>query len=206
MKRYFMLFLLPVLLTGGQVWADVIFTLGNNPQQPNEENILFSSAQTGAMVTGLTNISDTTVDFTSTTDLLTVTANGQAAVSASDGAINDLTISLAGGATYQDLILNPFLGGVAAGPAMVTVMATDGQFTFDYPGGLGNGQNFLTITTTPGESIISTTIDASTGFDDLKQPRISGVSSVALPEPGSMLTLAAGLMAIAGMGLHKRKT
>lgn len=206
MKHFSILCLFAALLAGAQAYAGVIFTLGNNPQQPTEENILFTSGQTGAMVTGTTNMSDTTVDFSSATDMLAVTANGQAMVGAVDGAVNDLTISLAGGATYQDLIFNPFLGGsVDPGPATVTVMATDGSFTFTYPGGIGKGQNFLTITTDDGASILSTTIDASTGFQDLQQPRISGISSVALPEPGSFLTLAGGLVVLAGLFLQRRK-
>lgn len=160
--------------------------------------------QTGSMVTGTTQNTSTTVDFSSTSDTLETTANGQAMVTASDGTINNLTITLAGGETYQSLILNPFLGGsVAPGPATVTVTATDGTFTYGYPSGLGNGNNFLTITTSDGEAILSTTITSSTGFADLKQPRISGASSTPgpggtgqVPEPNSMLMLAGGLLAV----------
>ena len=205
MKHFSNLLLVMSFVAGVNAYGSVVFTLGNNPQ-PGEENILFGSDQTGAMVTGTTNQSGATVDFSSTTDILTVSASGQAMVGASDGAVNNLTISLAGGATYQDLIMNPFLGGsVDSGPATVTVVATDGTFTFDYPGGLGNGQNFLTITTSGGESIISTTIDASTGFADLKQPRISGVSTSTVPEPGSMLTLLAGLVSLCAIRLKSHR-
>jgi hypothetical protein len=207
MRHWIMVFALCALTGGIQARASIIFTPGNNPQHPGEENVLFNMGETGAMVTGTTNMTGTTVDFSSTTDTLVTTANGQAMVGASDGTVNNLTVSLAGGATYQDLIFNPFLGGsVAPGPATVTVVANDGTFTYTFPGGLANGNNFLTITASNGETIISTTIDASTGFADLKQPRISGISSVTAsgPEPASVLLLATGLMALSAFGLRRR--
>ncbi len=187
------------LVSGGiYAQAGIIFDPGNHPQQPGEENVLFTSNQTGPLITGITNQSDLVVNFSSTTDTLNVTANGQAKVTASDGAVNDLTITLANGGTYTDLIINPFLGGsVNSGPAVVTVVASDGTFVYNYPGvGLGNGNNFLTILANPGETIQSTTIDASTGFLDMEQVRISGAAPAAVPEPASLLLLAGGLLAI----------
>src|SRR4051812_15240183 len=89
--------------------ATVVFTDGNNPQQPGEENVLYGSSQTGSLITGVTNQSHTTVDFSSTTDTLVTTANGQANLTAQDGLINQVTISVPG-STFGDLIINPFLG------------------------------------------------------------------------------------------------
>jgi len=67
-----------------------------------------------------------------------------------------------------------------------------------------NGDNFLTITTTPGEEISSITITSATGFLDLKQPRVSGISGVTIiPEPSSLLLLASGLVDIAGVVRRK---
>ena len=52
--------------------------------------------------------------------------------------------------------------------------------------------------------ISSVTIDSATGFEDLKQPRISGISGVTLvPEPSSMFLLGSGLVGL--MGLMRRK-
>src|SRR4051794_31066165 len=102
-----------LLLLGGGVLVAVpghaggIFQLGNVPQS-DEENVLFSTNQTGSTVTGMTNQTSTVVNFSSTADVLMTTANGQATLTASDGLINDVTISLANGGTYSDLILNPF--------------------------------------------------------------------------------------------------
>ncbi len=184
-----------VILAGGSANAGVIFTLGNVPL-PGEQNILFNSAQSGSMITGITNQTNTIVDFSSSTDTLVVDANGQAQLVALDGTLNGVSITLAGGGGYQSLVLNPFMGGdVAAGPATVTVAASDGTFTYTYPGGLGKGQNFLTITASGGDTILSTTIDAPAGFQDLQQPRISASSTAAVPEPWSGMLLAGGLLA-----------
>jgi hypothetical protein len=178
--------------------ASVIFNLGNHPE-PDEENVLFGLDQTGSIITGITNISNTGVYFTSNTDLLEVTSHGQANVDASDHVLNSITIALADGGTYLDLIINPFLGNrIVAGPATVTVVASDGTFTYHYPCGLDRGENYLTIAASPGETITSTTIYASQGFDDLRQTRISGIAAASqVPEPGSLLLLAGGLLILA---------
>jgi hypothetical protein len=183
-----------------QARASVIFSLGNNPQQPGEQNILFGTDQSGTTVVGTTDQGGTMVDFSSTTDVLMTTANGQAQVTAQDGAINDISIWIPGG-TYQNLILNPFLGGVAAGPATLTVTTTTGAYTFDYSGGLGNGNNFVTIAADGGTLIQKVTIDAATGFADLKQPRIdlASASPATVPEPGTVLLVFGGMLALFGL-------
>jgi hypothetical protein len=64
------------LVLCGTAQATVVFTPGNNPQ-PDEENIMFETAQTGLTITGDTNQSNTPVLFTSTQSL-TTTGMGQA--------------------------------------------------------------------------------------------------------------------------------
>ena len=192
MRNLACLLLFLALTTPG--FANVIFTLGNNPQA-DEQNILFSTDQIGSTVTGVTNQSLTLVDFSSTTDQLSVTAAGQANLTAVDTLINNITISLpGGGSAYQDLIFNP--GGTSAS-ATVIVTTNDGVFDFTYD--LGNGQNFLTITTSGGEIISSTTINSNAGFEELRQPRISGISggTAAVPEPATFALLAMGLVGLA---------
>lgn len=185
------------VLSTAPAYADVVFTLGNNPQ-PNEENVLFTSGESGSTITGTTNKSGTVVDFSSTTDVLLSTASGQANVAASDGAINDISISIPG-TTFADLIVNPEHG---SGTADVTVVATDGTFSFSYS--IGNGNNFLTITTTGGETITSATIDDSSGFRDLKQPRISGIAGVStVPEPSAFIMWLVPFLGMAGLAGRK---
>jgi hypothetical protein len=84
----------------------------------------------------------------------------------------------------------------------VTVVTNDGSFPFDYT--LSNGENFLTITTSGGETINSTTLDYALGFSALQQVRISGIAGgVVVPEPG-MLALATSL-GLAGSLLLPRR-
>jgi hypothetical protein len=180
------------------------FTLGNNPQA-DEQNVLYSASQTGTSITGLTNQTNTSVLFTASETLQT-TALGQANLTASDGAINNVTIAVLG-RTYGDLIVNPLVGvpGPQTVPATVSVVANNGTFTFDY--NLTQGNNFLTILADSGQTITSTTITSSGGFADLRQVRISGLSGTVppgqgtgtMPEPTSLLLLGSGLVGLAWM-------
>jgi hypothetical protein len=193
--------------------ADITFTLGNNPQQQmGEENVLLNNGTTGSMVFGETNMSSTLVKFSSMIDTLTEPSNGQARVEASDGAVNDITITVPDG-TYTDLIFNPFIGGAhkaAGGATKVTVVANDGTFTFPGMGesyDLTNGSNFLTIVATNNEYIKSTTIDSDGGFNDLRQIRISGISGGdVVPEPCTLALLGTGALPMLGVLRRRRKS
>lgn len=185
-------------LSGVPTYATVVFTTGNVPQ-PDEENVLFGTTQTGTTVTGATNISHTTVDFSSTTDTLMVTSVGQAKVTSTDGLVDDITIS-SPGHTFDDLIINPFKG---SGTAEVTAIADGSTFTFSYV--LGTGNNFLTIHTAGGETISSVTIDSSAGFQDLRQPRISGLAAVAVPEASAVTLTSLVLLAFGALVFRARR-
>lgn len=177
----------------------VTFTLGNNPQN-NEENILLNSGVTGNPVFGLTNQSNISVRFSSNTDTLSEPSSGQARVEAVDGLLNNITISIPGG-SFEDIILNPFFG---SGLATVTVTTTTNNVsTFSYT--LTNGNNFLTIFDTGG-TISSVTISAPGGFTDLRQPRISGaqLNTQPVPEPATIFLLGSGLLGV-GSTLRKRR-
>ncbi len=205
-STYAFLLLSPLALN-----ASIMFTLGNNPS--NDVNILLNSGATGTLVTGSPNtFPGVIVDFSSTQSL-SEPSSGQARVSANpEGTpLTNLTISLANGLTYGDLIINPFIGGqcpnCAGGASTITVRAVSSNGTPEAPvtfNGLtvGNGSNFLTIVATGGESIVSTTISVAGGINDLRQPRISG-PFVAIPEPGTYVLIGLGL-GLLGIFLSRR--
>jgi hypothetical protein len=211
--------LLPIWATS--VSADVIFTLGNNPQL-DENNILFATGETGTTIVGEVDHSGVAVDFTSTQTLFQ-NAQGQASITEVNGdPLTNITVSVPG-YTFGDFILN-----LQNGTGTATVTVTDNfNDVFMYP--LGNGQNFLTITTQPStvpgptfglpETIASVSVQMSTGggFDVFKQPRISEVCNTstsecvpvippnAVPEPGIVSLVALGLLGL-GATARRRKT
>src|SRR5215813_9311766 len=185
--------------------AEIIFTLGNNPQ-PGEMNILLNSGGTGTLVVGQPNGDQSViVDFASIQAILEP-SSGQARVSANPqgSPLRNLTISFENGLTYGDLIINPFIGGqctaCTGGASTITVNAVASNGTpeapFIFTGlNVGNGNNFLTIVASGGESVVSTSIDVPGGFADLRQPRISGPFNpfTAIPEPGIIMLFGSGL-------------
>jgi hypothetical protein len=144
---------------------------------------VLNSGATGSIVTGTLNQSRLLVNFTSITQTLIAPSNGQARVEATSGAnhvaLRDISFALANG-TFTDAIFNPAGGGRigASGTANIVVIPNDAfgnpepAARFSYT--LGNGNNFLTVNASNGETINSISIFAANGFADLRQVRISG--------------------------------
>lgn len=192
--------------------ATVILTAGNVGGQ--NENVLLSNGATGTMVQGTINGLTGFVNFNSSQVLLEP-SSGQARVQANTGALTNLTISLSNGFGFQTLIFNPFVGGTtgSTGTGSISVQAFEpGQvnpqtFTFSNIA-LGNGNNFLSLSASGGEAILSAAFSATPGVTDIRQVRLSGAAPVqgeppaGVPEPATYACLASGLIAF---GAFRRK-
>src|SRR5262249_51614868 len=128
--------------------------------------------------------------------------------------INNITISVPGG-TFGDLILNPFKGNGSAVLTAITNEPGGGSATSNFTYSLDSlGQNFVTITTTGGETLASLTINSVGGFQELDQPRISLASGTLpgggpgggnVPEPSSLSLVAIGAFMMAGYARRRRQ-
>jgi hypothetical protein len=199
MRALFCVTALALSLWPASSQADIIFTLGNNPQ-PDEENVLLNQGTSGNTIFGVTNQSALIVQFDSTQTLVDP-PQGQARIEAKDGTdqigLTNVTITVPDG-TYGDIIFNPTITGtVGEAGGTLTVNVTDNfavVHPFEYT--LGNGNNFLTIIAVNDQRIVSTTLsyDLLEGFSDLRQIRISGGQLNAVPEPVTLVLVGVGLL------------
>ena len=183
--------------------AHIDFLLGNNPQQPSEQNILFTGGESGLLLTdGQVDHTGASVFFTTLGNPLQVLgqqSGGQAKITCISGCIDNSGVpgatneedaqlgsismragTLNGQATaWGDAIID-LTNGI--GTALVTVTDNFGApFTYT----LGHGSNFLTIIATPGSGEFITRIDvtndvpgAAFGFNEFDQPRVSGLCTI----------------------------
>ena len=203
-----LLLLIAALLVPSLSWANITFTLGNNPQ-PGEENVLLNNGTSGSTVSGTTNQSGVTINFTSATQILSEPSSGQARIEATSGgsqvALSDISSIISATGPFGDLIFNMFIGGTigtSGGTATISVLDNLG-FTSTFSETLGNGQNFLTVVASAGESIDSVAISYPVGFTDLRQVRISGVTAPTVPDSGATLSLLGA--SLIGLAFLRRK-
>lgn len=181
--------------------ASVTFLPGNNPQ-PGEENILFGAKETGMTINGATNMSNIGIQFASTETLLQ-NSSGQAQITNNDGGnLHDIMVT-APGHTFTDFIVD--LNKANGSTLKVSVAANDGTFLDSFTG--GNGSNFITILASGGETISSITFSSpDTGWEQFKQPRISGLAAIATPEPATWAMMLLGFAGLGYAGFRKTRS
>ncbi len=195
-------------------WASVLVQQGNNPES-NEQNVLLNGLSgPGTLVTGSTNQTHTLVNFTTSNNQIAANPNGQSFITGVDGGaganggtFSNVTISLADGGTFTDLIFAldlPGTGRASACGACVSYSVTGsaaGSGTL--PGTVGPGTTFFTFRAHSGESMSSVRLSGvgSQLLEDLRQVRLSGLgeggvtgSGSEVPEPASILLLAGGIV------------
>lgn len=187
------------------------FSSFSNANGLTQENVLAIGDETGIVVSGFTNQTDTEVLFTSliNTTLSVDDANGQAQVSAAnDQPFNgNVRISLVGNTTFTSLAFNLDTAAGATGTIVLTTLEPGGQVTLtNYT--LGPGANFFGVAAINGQSIVSETIGGGVALDAIQQVRIGGISTpTAVPDGGATaLLLGLGMLGLsaARRRVHKR--
>lgn len=166
--------------------AGVIFSTQGTLPPPREE-VQFNADDlilSGMMIQGITNQTDTIVEFESDEDL-TIAGSGQASIEAEDGGLMMLTIGLEGDLGFTGISFN--LDAVDDGEVMIMAFTSDGTITEDFDL-RQNGVNRFILTTSDGTIIDSVKITSTVDLADVKQVRIKGI----IPEPTSLALLGAG--------------
>jgi hypothetical protein len=171
--------------------AHIIFSAGNNPG-PNEENILFGSSQSGSLITGQTNQSGINVNFFTLPGgetSLSTQGIGQADIFCAagcnpygQGGANGAQLTALGISVQSGWGAKDFIGNLNFGEGIADIRVTDELGAiFDFQ--LGNGQNFFTLDAINNQVITQILITSAVagqnfGFNDFKQPRISGLCQI----------------------------
>jgi hypothetical protein len=210
----------------GSACPDVVFHIGD-VGGIGETNILFNSKVLpngpGTMIAGFDKKIHTQVDFSTTPPPDIFSSGGQSDIDPvpDTDVIHNLTITVPGGGSWDDFILNPGTNKQASSHGgddlFAEVTLTNGDTAKFGPWGTkDSGNNFLTIcmvgtgkdgcvpASDTGEGtqpdVVKIVLTSAMGFADLKQPRISGIEGgVVVPEPSSMLLQGSGMLALAGL-------
>jgi hypothetical protein len=186
--------------------ASVTFLPGNNPQ-PDEINILFGASESGSTIHGAAGGID--VAFSSAVDTLFQKSKGQAEIfntsNPPSANLTDLTVTPA--ESFTDFIVD--LNKANGSTLNITVNGFDGTTpetnTFSFTG--KNGSNFITILASGGETMTSINFNSpDTGWEQFKQPRISGLVGAVIPETSTWIMMALGFAGLGFAGYRKART
>lgn len=195
-------------------YTDMYLKQNTFPASLNEQMVFLDSTTATSSVTGHVGSQTGTplVSFTSTTDTFNA-ANGFSTITATDGYINNITIT-APGYWFDDLIFSVNLGTNANTDLSVTAKDKSGN-TDTFANWVAqnnwvNGQNDILVLSTGSNLMQSVTInsqngilalgactEATCGIDQLKQIQISGLAPVPEPETYAMLLAGLGLVGFA---------
>jgi hypothetical protein len=177
-------------LSSGAQAATLTFASG--PGGPGELAVNLTSATNVTFDTGAIEGGDV-VDFASTQpeDF----ANGDATISIhGNGTFPNLTVSVPSGFTFSDLDFRALFTGGTGG----TITATD-QNGSSVSTSIGPGAQELVLTSTG--ALTALTLSSPTGFSQLKQFEISGLTPLAqTPLPGAFALMGSVLLGFAGLG------
>jgi hypothetical protein len=188
--------------------ASVTFLPGNNPQ-PDEINILFGASESGSTIHGAAGGID--VAFSSAVDTLFQKSQGQAQIFNTSNPppanLTDVTVTPA--ESFTDFIVDLNKANGSTLDITVHGLASDGTTpetnTFSFTG--KNGSNFITILASGGETMTSINFNSpDTGWDQFKQPRISGLVGAVIPETSTWVMMALGFAGLGFAGYRKART
>jgi hypothetical protein len=187
-------------------YVDMYLKQNTFPGNLNEQKVFLDAGSALSTVIGHAGSQNGTplVTFTSTTDTLSA-SNGFSTITATDGSINNITIT-APGYWFDDLIFSVNLS--PNNNMDLSVTATDKSGGTDIFGnwvaaGLGNGENRILVLSKGANLMQSVTINSHYGMqsvggiDSLKQTEISGLVPVPEPETYAMLLAGLGLVGFA---------
>jgi hypothetical protein len=192
------------LLIGTSVPASAAVTIclgGGCAAQPGS-NVLLNTGDTGTSVQGTLNNAPGTVTLTST-ESLSLPANGAARVTATDGILNNpLTFSFDDG-LISALEFN--INALTNGDVFFTFAGgdSDGQVTTLYDLA-SNGENFFNAFNGTFKSVTMTFANGAT-VQDVRQFRINAAPTAAVPEPATWAMMLLGFGAI-GFGMRRRRS
>jgi hypothetical protein len=193
--------------------AFATITVISSPPFPKNppENVLLTASAPGTPTTGVTNQTNTTVLFTSSTDTLVSPPQGQAFLTATDNTLGNLNIALQnhnlGFTSFEFNVNSPTNQNVTlvfTDQFGQTQVADGGTTTFSVG---ANGSNFINAVASNGELITNVSL-TGTNLTSIGQVRLGGVATIAraVPEPSTWALLIVGFGGVGGLLRANRRS